>query len=129
MLRFITILLLSSTSLCFAQADEPAKLTEVERHIKYLEEKQQTLQNDIERERFYRKQEKKEHAEKFTTKFNQPGLILLLSAAFCSLWAQYTRRSSILWFALGFFLAPMTIIVLLCKSSNDLNNGRMKPWN
>ena len=54
-------------------------------------------------------------------------LFCWLSATVCSLWAMYTRRSSILWFILG-LVAPISLIVMLIISSRDLNKGRMKFW-
>jgi len=47
------------------------------------------------------------------------GLVLMLFAAFCALWAQNTNRSAWLWFFLGFFFSVITVIVLLVKNSND----------
>ena len=55
-------------------------------------------------------------------------LFCLLSATVCSLWAMYTRRSSILWFILGLVAAPISLIVMLIISSRDLNKGRMRFW-
>jgi len=129
MLRYIIIFLISSSCIASAKADESSQLEEIQRQITYLQKKQRSLASDIEAEQYLREHDKRLHAEKLTTQLIPPGFVLFLSATFCSLWAQYTRRSSILWFALGFLVAPIALFVLLYMSSSDLNKGRMKPWN
>jgi hypothetical protein len=44
------------------------------------------------------------------------GLVVFLFGIFCAYWAQTTNRSAWLWFFLGFFLAPVTGLVLLFKN-------------
>ena len=44
------------------------------------------------------------------------GLVLFLYGAFAALWAQNTGRSAWLWFLLGLFFGPITIIGLLIKN-------------
>jgi hypothetical protein len=48
-------------------------------------------------------------------------LALLLSGAFCALWAQNTNRSCVLWFFLGVIplFNAITILMLLWKNSKD----------
>ena len=52
-------------------------------------------------------------------KYASEGLVLFLFAIFTAYWAQTTRRNAWLWFFLGFFLAPLTGVVLLYKNSQD----------
>jgi fatty acid desaturase len=47
------------------------------------------------------------------------GLVFFLFAIFCAQWAQNTNRSALLWFFLGWFLAPFTGLVLLYKNGQD----------
>jgi hypothetical protein len=49
------------------------------------------------------------------------GLVTFLFAIFCAYWAQTTNRSAWLWFFMGWFFAPITGIVLLCKNRDDLS--------
>ena len=51
---------------------------------------------------------------------------LFISGIFCTLWAQYTRLSSWLWFFFGLILAPLVLIVLVWKNANDLHDGKMR---
>jgi hypothetical protein len=44
------------------------------------------------------------------------GLVVFLFGIFCAYWAQTTSRNAWLWFFLGFFLAPITGLVLLFKN-------------
>jgi formate hydrogenlyase subunit 3/multisubunit Na+/H+ antiporter MnhD subunit len=44
------------------------------------------------------------------------GLVFFLFGIFCAYWAQTTNRSAWLWFLMGFFLAPITGLVLLFKN-------------
>lgn len=46
------------------------------------------------------------------------GLLAFLFGAFCALWAQNTRRRPWLWFFLGAFFGPITVIVLLWKNAS-----------
>jgi UDP-N-acetylmuramyl pentapeptide phosphotransferase/UDP-N-acetylglucosamine-1-phosphate transferase len=47
------------------------------------------------------------------------GVAIFLCGAFCSLWAQQTRRSAWLWFFLGMIGSVITLIVLLVKNAGD----------
>jgi outer membrane murein-binding lipoprotein Lpp len=49
-----------------------------------------------------------------------------LFAVFCALWAQNSKRNAWLWFFLGGFFHVVTVIVLLVKNSNDLEDKRLK---
>ena len=52
------------------------------------------------------------------------GFVTFLFGIFCAYWAQTTKRSSVLWFFLGLFLAPITGLVLLYKNSSAAETGR-----
>ncbi|AVH71288.1 hypothetical protein NLP_2631 [Nostoc sp. 'Lobaria pulmonaria (5183) cyanobiont'] len=55
----------------------------------------------------------------------QAGAIAIFCVgAFCALWAQNTGRNAWLWFFLGIFFAPITLIVLLAKNSADRRSQR-----
>jgi FtsH-binding integral membrane protein len=60
--------------------------------------------------------------------YRETGAGLFVSGIFCALWAQYTRRSSWLWFFFGLILAPLALIVLVWKNANDLSDGKMRYW-
>jgi hypothetical protein len=47
------------------------------------------------------------------------ALVQFLFGIFCAYWAQTTNRSAWLWFFLGWFLAPITGIVLIYKNTKD----------
>lgn len=53
-------------------------------------------------------------------------LLLLLSGVVCALWAQYSGRSGLLWFVLGFVLSVFTWIALLYLTRRDLRTGRTR---
>lgn len=42
-----------------------------------------------------------------------------VAGALCALWAQGTQRNAWLWFFLGWFFAPITLLVLLWKNAKD----------
>ncbi|MEX2284551.1 MAG: hypothetical protein WEE89_18830 [Gemmatimonadota bacterium] len=50
------------------------------------------------------------------------SLALFLIGCFCALWAQNTRRSAWGWFFLGVFFHIFTLLVLLKKNSDDLDD-------
>jgi fatty acid desaturase len=52
------------------------------------------------------------------------GLVFFLFGIFCAQWAQNTQRSALLWFFLGWFLAPFTGLVLLYKNGQDQARAR-----
>jgi hypothetical protein len=60
--------------------------------------------------------------------YGDTGIGLFLAGIFCALWAQYTRRSSWLWFFFGLILAPLALIVLVSKNADDLRTGRLRFW-
>ncbi|MCC5654154.1 hypothetical protein LC609_31125 [Nostoc sp. XA013] len=52
------------------------------------------------------------------------SIAIFCVGAFCALWAQNTGRNAWLWFFLGVFFAPITVIVLLAKNSADRRSQR-----
>ncbi len=52
------------------------------------------------------------------------GFVTYLFGIFCAYWAQTTNRSAWLWFFLGLFLAPISGLVLLSKTSDDRKAAR-----
>ena len=54
------------------------------------------------------------------------GGVLFLFGAFCALWAQNTNRNAWLWFFLGLIFSVITVLVLLWKNSEDLEQRRPK---
>jgi hypothetical protein len=46
------------------------------------------------------------------------------SSEFSAQWAQNTERSALLWYFLGWFLAPFTGLVLLYKNGQDQARAR-----
>ncbi|MBN4003245.1 hypothetical protein [Nostoc sp. LPT] len=52
------------------------------------------------------------------------GIAVFCIGAFCALSAQNTGRNAWLWFFLGIFFAPITVIVLLTKNSADKRSQR-----
>lgn len=65
---------------------------------------------------------------KLEKEYRDTGAGLFLSGILCALWAQYTRRSSWLWFFFGLILAPIALIVLVYKNADDLSSGRSRFW-
>ena len=49
------------------------------------------------------------------------GLVFYLFAIFCAYWAQATERNAWVWFFAGWLFAPITGLVLLYKTSEDLS--------
>jgi hypothetical protein len=49
--------------------------------------------------------------------FASIGTVFYLFGIFCAYWAQTTGRNPWLWFFLGWFLAPITGLILLYKNS------------
>ena len=47
------------------------------------------------------------------------GLVQFLFGIFCAYWAQTKGRSAWGWFFLGFFLAPITGLVLLSENQKE----------
>ncbi len=45
------------------------------------------------------------------------GFMLSIISVICAIWAQNTGRSVWLWFFLGSFFGPITLVVLLIKNS------------
>lgn len=66
---------------------------------------------------------------KYSLSFPSSISIGLLIGCFCALWAQNTKRNAWLWFFMGGCFAPITLIVLLAKNSEDLRlvNSRQNP--
>ena len=58
-------------------------------------------------------QRKDSHGREYAT----VALVQFLFGIFCAYWAQTTQRNAWLWFFLGWFLAPITGIVLIAKNS------------
>jgi hypothetical protein len=52
------------------------------------------------------------------------ALVHFLFGIFCAYWAQTTDRNPWLWFFLGFFLAPITGLVLLNENSKDASKKK-----
>lgn len=50
------------------------------------------------------------------------GALAILFGAFCALWAQNTKRHSLLWFLFGLFFNVVAVMVLLVKNSDDRFN-------
>jgi hypothetical protein len=65
---------------------------------------------------------------KLEKEYRDTGIGLFVSGIFCALWAQYTRRSSWLWFFFGLILAPLALIMLAWKNADDLSSGRVRFW-
>ena len=82
-----------------AQDDMNSRLQSVTQRVSNLEEKENQLLEIAHRE--------------------AGSAVILLFGAFCALWAQNTNRSAWLWFFLGILFNVLTVIVLLCKNSQD----------
>lgn len=54
--------------------------------------------------------------------------LLLLSAVVCCLWAQYSDRSGVLWFFLGFVFSVIAWALILLLTHRDLKSGRTRRW-
>ena len=120
----IIVILLALSCIGYADSNESTQIGKLNDRIEMLERKQRSLENvESSKERMVGSR-----LDKLEDDIEQAGFGLFVSAAFCSLWAMYTRRSSVLWFFLGLILAPFALIALLWKSSSDLNSGRMRYW-
>jgi hypothetical protein len=53
------------------------------------------------------------------------GPASLVAGVLAALWAQNTRRNAWLWFFLGVFFAPITLLVLLYKNSADIDRRKL----
>jgi hypothetical protein len=52
------------------------------------------------------------------------GILTLLTASFCALWAQNTGRSPWLWFFGGLFFSIIPVLMLLYYNAQDLKKAR-----
>lgn len=48
------------------------------------------------------------------------SLVLVLSGAFCALWAQNTKREPIAWFFIGVMFSIIAVLAVLCLNAEDL---------
>lgn len=71
------------------------------------------------RERIEALESKVKTLEEKTSERTGASLAMMLSGAFCALWAQNTGRNAWLWFFLGAVFNVIAVIVLLNKNSND----------
>ncbi|MHA3773173.1 hypothetical protein ACXR0O_16695 [Verrucomicrobiota bacterium sgz303538] len=71
------------------------------------------------RERIEALESKVKTLEEKTSERTAASLAMMLSGAFCALWAQNTGRNAWLWFFLGAVFNVIALIVLLNKNSND----------
>lgn len=55
-------------------------------------------------------------------------LLLVFSAVFSALWAQFSHRSGSLWFVLGFVFSVFAWLVMLYLTRRDIRSGRLKRW-
>jgi hypothetical protein len=53
------------------------------------------------------------------TQYTSIALVQFLSEIICAYWAQTTSRNGCLWFFLGWFFAPVTGIMLICKNARE----------
>lgn len=87
--------------------------TNVESKISNLETEISTLQSNVSA------LESKISALENSFSFTSGSLLIFLIGVFCALWAQNTDRNAWLWFFLGIFFAPVTLLVLLTKNAAD----------
>ena len=120
----IIVILFFITCACHAASDESDRISKLNDRIELLEQKQRDLEH-LESRNEMRTESRMDRLE---DDIEQGAFILFVCATLSSLWAMYTRRSSVLWFFLGLVFAPFALIVILWKSSNDLNSGRMRCW-
>jgi len=93
LLLLVTVLLV-----CLAPAELRAQLTE--RRVERLETR----------------------VEKLERAGRNYGSAAFVAAVVAALWAQNTRRNAWSWFFLTFFFAPIALLALLYKNSNDREN-------
>jgi hypothetical protein len=86
-----------------AQAPEP-RLDRLESHSQMTVERVGRLESKVNR---------------LENTVREYGSAAFVAAAMAALWAQNTRRNAWLWFFMGAFFAPITLLVLLYKNSND----------
>ena len=55
-------------------------------------------------------------------------LVLLLGGVVCGVWAQYSGRSGVLWFVLGFVLNAVAWALVLFLTHRDLKSRRTRRW-
>jgi hypothetical protein len=89
-----------------AQDDMRGRLDRLERRVKQLESRPQTVTH--------------------VSQNQSAGAVLFLFGAFCALWAQNTQRNPWLWFFLGLFFSVITVLWLLSKNAEDRQRGRTK---
>jgi len=96
----------------------------VEERVSALEEKRA---NETTRQRS-KNMDMESRLKKVEKDLESYGLAFFGAGVLCALWAQYTRRSSWLWFFLGAFLAPIALVAMLWKNAEDLKRGRVRYW-
>jgi len=119
MLRIIILMFVSVIGV-LADDSNASQIKAVERRLDKLEHKQQRLASDERRV--------KSRLNKIERDIGSAGFGLFVSGVLCALWAQYSRRSAWAWFFMGLIFAPVALIALLWKTSNDLHSGRMRYW-
>ncbi|MEH1837463.1 MAG: hypothetical protein V7L20_01555 [Nostoc sp.] len=106
----------SEISFWIAQQNAP-NTTNLESEIANLESKVTSLESEVTSLKY--------QVSNLEDGVRQAGSIAILCVgAFCALWAQNTGRNAWLWFFLGIFFAPITVIVLLAKNSADRRSQR-----
>ena len=55
----------------------------------------------------------------------EAGVITYFFGVFCALWAQNTKRNSLIWFFAGVFFSLFTVLLLLVKNSEDIRRRQI----
>ena len=116
----LVLLALDSTSASALEGAAP----ELTKRMESVESKQKSS----EAETHSKIQQIETKLRKLEKDYRDTGIGFFVSGIFCALWAQYTRRSSWLWFFFGLILAPLALIMLAWKNADDLSSGRVRFW-
>ena len=118
---FVLVLLSFGSTSASAQGRPDPEIT---KRLERVESKQKSS----EAETHSKIQQIETKLSKLEKEYRDTGIGLFVSGIFCALWAQYTRRSSWLWFFFGLILAPLALIMLAWKNADDLSSGRVRFW-
>lgn len=108
------------TTSLFAQGETPAKTT-VEDQVKELEPRVKELGAQVTK----LSKDKADHDQYLSWAvylgMAAAGGFLLLTAVFCSVWAQDHGRSGLLWFLIGLIFNVLALIIVLVLNPNKKN--------